>query len=179
MIKRVKTVPRVIFEVRPSKLLPGEVSAVALRNLKKGDLIADVAAPEEVVWIHERDFKKLDQITQKKIKHFCIKDEDDEYCVPADLNNMGISWYFNHNCNPNVDYDKHGSFVAARSIKKGEELFLDYGRMSTDPRFNMKCNCGASNCRGKVTGRDWLKPEFRQKHLKAMWPEMREVPKKK
>lgn len=173
MIKRVKTIPKLMYEIRPSQVFLGEVATFAVRSIKKGAIIDNIDAPEEVIFLHERDFKKLDPITRKKIKRFCVRDEDKEYCVPADLNNMGTSWYFNHSCDSNVAYDKQGNFIAARNIKKDEELFLDYGRMFTDPKFKMSCACGASNCRGEISGRDWLKPEFRKKHLHLMWPEMR------
>jgi hypothetical protein len=65
--------------------------------------------------------------------------------------------------------------VAARNIKKDEELFLDYGRMFTDPKFKMKCSCGSNNCRGKVTGKDWLDRQFRKNNLELMWPDMRKM----
>lgn len=165
-----------MFEVRPSKVLSEEVATFAVRSIKKGEIIADVDTPEEVVFIHRRDFKKLDLLTRRKIERFCVLDEDQEYCVPADLNNLGASWYFNHSCNPNVAYDKKGNFVAARYIKKDEELFLDYGRMFTDPEFKLKCACGAKNCRGLITGKDWLDSKFRKENLDALWPEMRKLP---
>jgi hypothetical protein len=178
MIKRVKTIAPLMFEVRPSQALPGEVATFAVRKIKRGTVIADVDSPEEVVFIHRRDFKKLDPVTRRKIASFCVPDEDEEYCVPADLNNMGSSWYFNHSCDSNVAYDRRGSFVAIRDIKKDEELFLDYGRMFTDPKFKMRCHCGSANCRGLITGSDWLKPEFRRQNLNLMWPDMRKLPKK-
>jgi len=173
MIKRVKSLPRLMYEIRPSRVFAGEVATFAVRAIKKGTVLDDVNSPEEVVFIHRRDFKKLDPITRQKIKRFCILDEDGEYCVPADLNNMGTSWYFNHSCDPNVGFDRRGSFIAARNIKKDEELFLDYGLMFTDSKFKMKCACGSPNCRGYVTGRDWLDPEFKKRNYDLMWPDMR------
>lgn len=175
MVKRVKTIPKLMYEIRPSKAFSGEVGTFAVRSIKKGAVIGDVDSPEEVVFLHRRDFKKLDPATRKKVEGFCVIDEDEEYCVPADLNNMGSSWYFNHSCDSNVAYDQKGNFVALRNIKKDEELFLDYGRMFTDPKFKMKCACGAKNCRGLVTGSDWLDPEFRKKNRKSMWPDMRKM----
>ncbi|MFA5184610.1 MAG: SET domain-containing protein-lysine N-methyltransferase [Patescibacteria group bacterium] len=171
-MKKVKKIPRLMFELRPSRALPGEVATFAVRNIRRGEVVADVDAPEEVVILGRRDFRKLDKTTREKIKHFCVL-EDDEYIVPADLNNMGISWYFNHSCAPNIAYDQQGNFVAARAIKKGEELFIDYGFMFTDAEFKMKCACGAVDCRGVVTGRDWLDPEFRRRNRGRLWPEMR------
>ncbi len=179
MIKRVKKIARLMYEIRPSKVFPGEVGTFAVRPLKKGQVIDDVNTPEEVVFIHERDVKKLDPETKRKIKGFCVIDEDGEYCVPLDLNNMGTSWYFNHSCVSNVAYDKQGSFIAICNIKNDEELFLDYGRMFTDPQFKMKCACGAPECRGVITGNDWLDPEFRKNNIDLMWPDMRVIKKKK
>ncbi|MCX6794847.1 MAG: SET domain-containing protein [Candidatus Falkowbacteria bacterium] len=177
-MKKVKTIPRLMFEIRPSKALPGEVATFAVRNIKKGAIIADIDSPEEAVILPRRYFKKLDKITQKKINSFAVLDEDAEYCLPADLNNIGTSWYFNHSCSPNVAYDKRGNYVAARNIKKDEELFLDYGWMF-DQKFKMKCACGAPNCRGLVTGQDSLNSEFRKKNLERMWPELRKSSLKK
>ncbi len=179
MIKRVKNISRLMYEIRPSKVFPGEVGTFAVRSIKPGEVIDDVNTPEEVVFIRDRDVKKLDSETRRKIKSFCVIDEDGEYCVPLDLNNMGTSWYFNHSCASNVAYDKKGSFIAIGPIKKDEELFLDYGRMFTDPKFKMKCACGSPECRGLITGNDWLDPEFRKKNIGLMWPDMRVVKKKR
>ena len=177
MIKRVKKIPRLNYEIRPSKVFKGEVGVFAVRNFKKGELIDDMDSPEEVVFIHDREVRKLDPITRRRIKRFCVMDDDGEYCVPADMNNMGSSWYFNHSCDSNVGYNDRGDFVTLRHIRSGEELFLDYGRMYTDPNLKMKCACGAKNCRGFITGNDWLDPEFRKKNLSSMWPDMRKMPK--
>jgi hypothetical protein len=175
MIKRVTKIPQLMYEVRPSKTFLGQVATFAVRNIKKGTVLDDADTPEDVVYLAEKDFKKLDTITQRKIERFCILEEG-EYCLPADLNNLGSSWYFNHGCQANVGFDKRGSFIASRDIKKNEELFLDYGRMFTNPKFKMKCACGAKNCRGIITGSDWLNPEFRKNNLIYMWPDMRELP---
>lgn len=175
MIKRVKTIPRPIYEVRPSKLFLGDVGNFAIGNIKKGTIIDNIDSPEAVVFLSQKDFKKLDSITRKRIVRFCPNDED-EYCIPADFNNMGSSWFFNHSCSPNMDYDKKGNFVAARNIKKDEELLTDYGRMLTEKNYKMKCSCGAANCRGVITGKDWLDPEFRKNNLDKMWPDLRKLP---
>lgn len=175
MIKRVKSVAPLRYEIRPSRTFRGEVGTFAVRNIKKGAVIDDVNSPEEVVFLKSSDFKKLDPLTRRRIERFCVLDEDGEYCVPADLNNMGASWYFNHSCEPNVAYDKRGSFIAERDIRKDEELFVDYGRMYTDPKLRMKCACDAKNCRGFITGNDWLNPEFRRQNINKMWPEMRKI----
>ena len=42
-------------------------------------------------------------------------------------------------------------YVALRDIKAGEELTADYAQFSTKD-WEMKCNCGAKNCKGIVKG---------------------------
>ena len=34
--------------------------------------------------------------------------------------------------------------------------------MTDDEPYEMKCRCGMPNCRGTITGFDWLKPESEQ-----------------
>jgi hypothetical protein len=30
--------------------------------------------------------------------------------------------------------------------------------------YEMKCNCGAENCRGTVTGKDWQRQDLQEKY---------------
>ncbi|MFH2020186.1 MAG: SET domain-containing protein-lysine N-methyltransferase [archaeon] len=53
--------------------------------------------------------------------------------------------YLNHSCNPNT-IEKDFCDVAARGIKKGEELTTDYS-LDAPPHIKMKCNCGQKNCK--------------------------------
>ena len=46
---------------------------------------------------------------------------------------------------------------------RDEELTFDYA-MTDDEPYEMRCNCGATNCRGVVAGRDWMKKEVQQKY---------------
>jgi hypothetical protein len=36
--------------------------------------------------------------------------------------------------------------------------------MTDDDPYEMKCQCGAVNCRGTITGVDWKKPEIQRKY---------------
>jgi hypothetical protein len=42
--------------------------------------------------------------------------------------------------------------VALRNIKKGEELTLNYASFLDETMEPFNCRCGASNCRGLITG---------------------------
>jgi uncharacterized protein len=54
-------------------------------------------------------------------------------------------------------------FVAMRDIKAGEELTHDWAT-TDDLDYVMECRCGSSNCRGTISGQDWMKPELQEKY---------------
>jgi uncharacterized protein len=69
----------------------------------------------------------------------------------------GLGPQVNHSCSPNcgVRLNPTGAcdFVARRSIDSGEEITFDYAmRNYSIEHFPEGCLCGASNCRGSVTG---------------------------
>jgi len=57
----------------------------------------------------------------------------------------------NHSCSPNTIFDGL-DVVALRPIASGEELTLDYAGFLDSSSEPFQCRCGASNCRGLVTG---------------------------
>jgi len=77
----------------------------------------------------------------------------------------GPSAFLNHSCLPNIGMRvKKGAkpvFYALRDIAEGEELFIDYATFEykTKVLANIKCLCGAPNCRGHITGFVGLSPE--------------------
>ena len=75
----------------------------------------------------------------------------------------GAMMHPNHSCEPNLGVRGQIVFVALRDIVKDEELTFDYA-MTDDEPYEMRCNCGATNCRGVVAGRDWMKKEVQQKY---------------
>jgi D-alanine-D-alanine ligase len=57
----------------------------------------------------------------------------------------------NHSCNANTGY--YGlNVIALRTIKKGEELTLNYASFLDETMEPFNCRCGAPNCRGLITG---------------------------
>ena len=57
----------------------------------------------------------------------------------------------NHSCNPNTAYEGL-NVKALRSIKKGEELTLDYASFLDEKMETFQCSCGTAACRGLVAG---------------------------
>ncbi|MCI0486458.1 MAG: SET domain-containing protein-lysine N-methyltransferase [Blastocatellia bacterium] len=75
----------------------------------------------------------------------------------------GSMLYTNHSCDPNIAIQGQIVFVAMRDIAPGEELTHDWAT-TDDLDYEMQCNCGAPNCRGTITGKDWMKRELQERY---------------
>lgn len=69
----------------------------------------------------------------------------------------GLISKVNHSCDPNcgISVNETGAhdFVAMKVINPGEEITFDYAmRNYSIEYFPKNCLCGASSCRGRVTG---------------------------
>ncbi len=67
---------------------------------------------------------------------------------------------FNHACNPNAGMRGQVGLEAMRDIAAGEQVTFDYAMCDSQPYDEFDCACGAPNCRGRVTGSDWQRPEL-------------------
>jgi hypothetical protein len=68
--------------------------------------------------------------------------------------------FLNHCCEPNAGMSGQLALVALRDIAPGEEVCLDYAMTDGSPYDEFPCACGAAQCRGWVTGSDWMRPEL-------------------
>jgi hypothetical protein len=53
--------------------------------------------------------------------------------------------------------------VALRRIAAGEELTHDWATTDDDD-YSMPCHCGATGCRGTITGGDWRNETLQRKY---------------
>jgi len=67
--------------------------------------------------------------------------------------------WINHSCDPNCETEETDDgrvyIQALRDIRRGEELFYDYGLIIDEPltkklKKDFRCLCGAANCRGTM-----------------------------
>jgi hypothetical protein len=70
----------------------------------------------------------------------------------------------NHGCDPNLWWTGPYELAARRDIAPGEELTNDYATSTGEPGFRMDCACGATLCRGVITGSDWQRPDLRERY---------------
>lgn len=81
--------------------------------------------------------------------------------------------YINHSCKPNaglrvVDLtngELDCLLVAIDSIKKGEEITLDYSTTQLE-EWQMECKCGKKSCRHTITDFARLAPTLQDKYIK-------------
>ncbi|HEX5190712.1 MAG TPA: SET domain-containing protein-lysine N-methyltransferase [Streptosporangiaceae bacterium] len=78
---------------------------------------------------------------------------DDEY--------EAVMLFINHSCEPNVGFSGNVVLVAMRDIDAGEELTTDYA-LFDDYDGEMECRCGATGCRGVISGRDWRRHDLQR-----------------
>jgi len=89
---------------------------------------------------------------------------DDLFIAPVtNEEREGSMIYSNHSCNANLGMRGEITFVAMRDIRAGEELTHDWAT-TDDDNYTVKCNCGAKNCRGTLTGKDWQRPELQERY---------------
>jgi hypothetical protein len=69
--------------------------------------------------------------------------------------------YINHSCVPNAGLIDIRTWAAIRDISAGEEITCDYGSFETESGWTLLCSCGASTCRGTITGRDYRLPDLK------------------
>lgn len=162
-----------LIRIKPSKIIDG-VGLFAVRDLKKGTIIAEADLLNEELFFSWDEFEKIDNESKKMIKDFCAESEDGFY-APRDINYISLPWHMNHCCDGNAGCDDQGNFVTIRDVKRDEELCYDYGFVKTNPKFRLECKCGSLNCRGIITGNDWKDSEYIKKNLIYMSPEVREV----
>lgn len=166
-----------LIELRPSKMIKGEIGLFAVRAIKKETIIAHAAKMGET-FVPWSQYAKVDKKTQIKIQQFCLQTKDG-FFVPDDLNYLSVPWNMNHSCTYNIGFDRKGNFISIRDIKNGEELFFDYGLATSNPDFKMTCKCKSKNCRKVITGNDWLNDNFVEKNKKYFLRELLEERRKK
>lgn len=73
--------------------------------------------------------------------------------------------FFNHSCEPNCGLTPGLELIAIRDIEQGEELSYDYSTTMLEQHWEMKCNCGASRCRKRITDFNLLPHDIRKFYL--------------
>ena len=81
-------------------------------------------------------------------------------------------YFINHGCDPALWFRDAFTLEARRLVLTGDELTLDYALFEADESFQATwtCRCGAADCRGSVTGRDWLRTQLQSRYAGRFTP---------
>ena len=142
-------------EVRESKIHGRGLFAVG--GIAKNEIVA-------VKGGHIVDGKTLREKIIPRLGPVEIQIDDDLFIAPVSEEERELSMlYSNHSCDPNLGMRGEITFVAMRDLRAGEELTHDWA-MTDDDDYSLKCNCGASNCRQILTGKDWQRPDLQRRY---------------
>lgn len=141
-----KTILSTKLELRPSPIAGKGLFALA--PIYKNEIIITwpniFVCKEEA--LHEERKGKL--IMQWDTTLYSVEERGDD-----------IGYFINHSCDGNLWMNNINTLSAKRDISIGEEICADYVLWEGDENYVSKweCVCGTSECRKKITGRDWIR----------------------
>ena len=132
------------------------VGVFAGEEIAEGRLVFDYSGKEQNVAEIPSDFLP-----------YAFQVDYDTYIVPP---RGSVGWYINHSCNPNCVIDGRTRLVAARTIRTGEEVTVDYSTDTGWDGFEMVCSCREPGCRGTVKSYRNLDEETKKRYGRRIAP---------
>ncbi len=121
----------------------------ATQDIRAGDVLA--------VWGGAVTIGPRFRSLPPEMRQISVQVEEDVYLVPGV---EGAAEWFNHSCSPNAGMNGQICLVALRDIAAGEEICYDYAMSDGSPYDEFECHCQAPECRGRITGDDWRRPDL-------------------
>ena len=136
----------------------------AMQPIEQGELLA-VFGGSVYGW-------ELFATLPERERSLSLQVEQDLFLVP---DKIAEGDYVNHSCNPNAGLMGQIALVAMRAIQPGEEVCFDYAMSDTVAYDEFDCQCGAPNCRGRVSGNDWRLPELQLRYAGFFTPHVQRL----
>jgi hypothetical protein len=124
---------------------------VTTRLIRAGELVWELDEPTYT----RKEIESWPEERRRAFDWYGFQCGVDRYSLPE-----GLSREMNHSCDPNTMWSGSNSLVARRDIQPGDEITYDYSTADIDHVFEMECSCGSPSCRGKISNRDYLDPEW-------------------
>jgi len=137
-------------------------------SIKKGELISYEDVKDYLVLNRER-IESLGPEDESFWWHFCYQVGDDAWFGPRsrEVIKRKMTFFENHSCDPTTWFEDDITMTARRDIAEGEEITYDYSTTESyiDPEMEtIVCRCGAPECRGRMLGDDWQRPELQERY---------------
>ncbi len=116
--------------IRPSMV--AGVGVFAIRDIPEGcrDMFSKPDRNDQWITISKIEMESLPEHARILIENYCLFDEEKYYVPDYGFKKIDVSLLLNHSDSPNVVSIQEGDyFEAIRDIKRGEELFIDYGQI--------------------------------------------------
>jgi uncharacterized protein len=152
--------------MRRLSYLSGKTAVAASAIEGKGLFAAEPIAKGEIVAVKGGHIVGRDELPQlrRRFGPAEIQIAENLYIAPvSEEEREGSMIFSNHSCEPNIGVRGQVVFVAMRDIAAGEELTHDWA-MTDDDDEATTCRCGTASCRGRVTGKDWMRPDLRSRY---------------
>lgn len=153
-------VVKVANKPRP-KPMTDKIYVAETGRMGKGVFAAKDFEPEEPILYIEGEVVETDTLWE------CAEDVQDHW-FPFDHNRYVFPqapWTFlNHSCEPNAGIKNNRLIIAIRSIRKGDQVFIDYAMNSNDD-WTMECHCCSDRCRKIVGNFDLLDDATKELYL--------------
>ena len=108
------------------------IGVFALQDIPEGCRTMFSKTNEEEQWltISKMEVENLPAHAKALIENYCLYDEENYFVPDYGFKKMDLVNFLNHSDTPNIVSINDGEFFEAiRDIKKGEELFIDYGEI--------------------------------------------------
>lgn len=128
---------------------------VATRLIRAGEVVWELDEPT-YTW---EEIESFSEERRQDFDWYGFQCGVDRYSLPE-----GLSREMNHSCDPNTWWSGSTALVARRDIQPGEEVTYDYATADVDHEFEMDCSCGSSRCRGTISNRDYLDPDWQRQY---------------
>ncbi len=141
------------------------VCLITTEPIRAGELVWELDEPM-YSW---QEIESWNEERRQAFDWYGFRCGEDSYSLPE-----GLSREMNHSCDPNTWWQGSARLVARRDIEAGKEITYDYSTCEIDDgsggAFEMKCGCGSQNCRGTISSRDYLEPEWQAQYGENLPP---------
>lgn len=98
--------------------------------------------------------------TQRPQGEYAVQIGSNEYVDP-----IRPGRYLNHSCEPNAGFVEGIQLIALEAIAPGEEVVFDYSTTMLERSWELDCQCGAKQCRGRIQDFDLLPASLQRRYL--------------
>jgi hypothetical protein len=147
---------------RPTSYCSPKIESLP-NNTGKGIFACEPVARGELValWGGEVYPRAAFDALHPYLRSISVQIEEDMFLVPR---RIGPGDMVNHSCAPNAGLSGQIALVAMRDIDPGEEVCFDYAMTDGSDYDEFECCCGQPNCRGRIIGSDWRRPDLWQRY---------------